>query len=94
MAIASGVAKSVRYKVEATYGTAPGASGGQLLRRVTSDLGLTKETYQSNEIRADYQVADFRHGIRRVGGTLKGELSPNWAFAIWSSFSGVGKGMW
>jgi len=76
MAIASGVAKSVRYKVEATYGTAPGASGGQLLRRVTSDLGLTKETYQSNEIRADYQVADFRHGIRRVGGTLKGELSP------------------
>lgn len=76
MAIASGVAKSVRYKVEATYGTAPGAGGGQLLRRVTSDLGLTKETYQSNEIRADYQVADFRHGIRRVGGTLKGELSP------------------
>lgn len=76
MAIASGVAKSVRYKVEATYGTAPGASGGQLLRRVTSDLGLTKETYQSNEIRADYQVADFRHGVRRVGGSLKGELSP------------------
>ena len=76
MGIASGVAKSVRYKVEATYGTAPGASGGQLLRRVTSDLGLTKDTYQSNEIRSDYQVADFRHGIRRVGGSLKGELSP------------------
>lgn len=75
MTLASGVAKSVRYKVEATYGLAPGASGAQLLRRVTSDLGLTKDTYQSNEIRSDYQVADFRHGVRKVGGSIKGELS-------------------
>jgi hypothetical protein len=76
MALATGVAKQLRYKVEATYGTAPGASGAQLLRRVTSDLGLSKDTYESNEIRSDYQVADFRHGVRRVGGNIKGELSP------------------
>jgi hypothetical protein len=75
MTIASGVAKQLRYKVEATYGTAPGTSGGQLLRRVTSDLDLSKDTYQSNEIRSDYQIADFRHGVRRIGGTLNGELS-------------------
>lgn len=76
MAIASGVAKQVRYKVESTYGTAPGASGAQLLRRVESTLDLTKDTYESNEIRSDYQVADFRHGVRRVAGSVRGELSP------------------
>lgn len=76
MALASGVAKQVRYKVEAIYGTAPGATGAQLLRRVESSLDMSKDTYESNEIRTDFQVSDFRHGVRKVGGSLKGELSP------------------
>lgn len=76
MTSASGIAKQIRYKVESAFGTAPGASGAQLLRRVTSDLSLTKDTYQSAEIRSDYQIADYRHGIRRVTGTINGELSP------------------
>lgn len=76
MTVASGVAKQLRYKVESAFGTAPGASGAQLLRRVESSLDVTKETYQSNEMRSDYQVSDFRHGVRRVGGGIKGELSP------------------
>src|SRR4029077_17518774 len=37
---------------------------------------FTKDTYQSNEIRADRQIADFRHGVRRVAGNISGELSP------------------
>jgi hypothetical protein len=73
---ASGVFKQVTYKVEATYGTKPSAASAQSLRRVTSDLSLTKETYQSAEIRVDQQVQDMRHGVRRVAGTLNGELSP------------------
>jgi hypothetical protein len=76
MPAASGVFKTLAYKVESTYGTAPGASGAQYLRRVTSDLALTKDTYQSNEIRTDQQMQDMRHGVRRVQGTLSGELSP------------------
>ena len=78
MVQAAGVFKVVAYKVEGTYGTVPSASGpvGQALRRVTSDLSLTKQTYQSNEIRPDQQVADFRHGVRSVEGTITGELSP------------------
>lgn len=76
MALATGVAKQVRYKKETTWGTAAGATGGQLLRRVTSDLDFNKETYQSGEIRTDYQIADFRHGVRSVAGTINGELSP------------------
>jgi len=82
MTIAAGVAKSLRYKVEATWGTAPGPTGAQLLRRVTSDLNLAKETYQSAEIRSDYQLSDFRHGVRSVGGAINGELSPG----TWEDF--------
>ncbi len=76
MAIATGVAKIVKYKVESVYGTVPAAASSQSLRRVSSDLDLSKETYQSNEIRSDYQIADFRHGVQSVAGTIKGELSP------------------
>lgn len=75
MAAASGVFKQVSYKVESTYGTMPSASAAQAMRRVTSSLNLSKDTYQSNEIRTDFQVADFRHGLRKVGGTIAGELS-------------------
>jgi len=76
MAIAKGVAKVVAYKKETTWGTAAGATGAQQLRRVSSDFNLVKETYESNEIRTDRQVADFRHGVRSAEGTLSGELSP------------------
>ena len=76
MAIANAVAKQVRYKVEATFGTLPGTSGAQLLRRTESSLDLVKDTYQSAEIRTDYQMSDFRHGVRRVQGNIRGELSP------------------
>jgi len=75
MTIATGVAKQLRYKAEATWGTAPGTGSAQLLRRVTSDLSLKKQSYQSAEIRSDYQVADMRHGVRSVEGGINGELS-------------------
>lgn len=75
MPTASGVAKKLRYKKETTWGTAAGASGAQILRRLTSDLNLTKQTYRSNELRADMQRADFRHGSRAVEGTINGEFS-------------------
>lgn len=76
MAIAAGVAKSVAFKKETTWGTAAGSSGSAYLRRVTSDLSLKKDTYQSEEIRTDMQVADMRHGVKSVEGSLAGELSP------------------
>ena len=75
MPIASGVFKQLAYKAETTWGTVPSASGSQALRRTTSSLDLTKETYQSNEIRTDLQLADFRHGVRSVTGRISGDLS-------------------
>mgnify|MGYP001567577292 CR=1 FL=1 len=76
MAIAAGVNKSVRIKKEATFGTAPGATGAALLRRVTSQIDLVKDTYESQEIVSTFQRSDFRHGTRRVEGSIDGELSP------------------
>lgn len=61
---------------EADTSTIPGSSGAQELRRVSSTLRLVKDTYQSNEVRGDRQVFDFRHGVRRVEGDITGELSP------------------
>ena len=76
MAIAAGVNKSVRIKKEATFGTAPGATGAALLCRVTSQIDLVKDTYESQQIVSTFQRSDFRHGTRRVEGSLDDELSP------------------
>jgi hypothetical protein len=57
--------------------TEPGPSGGQILRRVSSSLTLSKDTYQSAEINSHRQLSDFRHGVRRVTGGISGELSPS-----------------
>lgn len=76
MPIAAGLFKQLIYKTETTYGVAPGQSAAQVLRRVTSTVDLSKESYAANEKRTDFQIADFRHGVRRVGGQITGELSP------------------
>ena len=75
MAIAQGVKKVLSYKKQTGLGVPASGSGGQELRRVTSTINMTKETFQSNEIRSDQQVADFRHGSKQTSGSLSGELS-------------------
>jgi hypothetical protein len=76
MPIASGIAKQVRFKREATFNTAPGAASAQLLRNIESGINVEKDTYQSAEKRSDYQISDYRHGVRKSNGTIKGEISP------------------
>lgn len=86
MPLAEGVSARIAYKfyasgtitpgVEPAAATDPGASGAQILRRVASTLALSKDTYQSGEIRSDRQIGDFRHGTRRAQGNISGELSP------------------
>lgn len=82
--ISKGVAKVVAYKKETTWGTLAGAASGKQLRRVTSNFNLVKDAYESNEIRTDRQVADFRHGVRSATGSINGELSP----ATYADFMG------
>ncbi len=76
MTISKGTSKQVGYKKESAWGVLAGSTSGKLLRRVTASFNLTKETYESGEIRTDRQIADFRHGVRSADGSLNGELSP------------------
>lgn len=75
MPIGKGTAKQVCYKRESLWGTLAGAASGKQLRRVTASFNLIKDAYESNEIRTDRQVADYRHGVRSAEGSLNGELS-------------------
>lgn len=75
MSLASGIFKQVVIGEETTFGTASSETG-QLLRRTQSTIDLTKDSYQSQEILPSQQVRDARHGIRRVPGNIRGELSP------------------
>lgn len=75
MPIAKGTSKVVAYKKESAWGTLAGAASGKQLRRVTAAFNLIKDAYESNEIRTDRQVADYRHGVRSAEGSLNGELS-------------------
>lgn len=86
MPLSEGVQASLRYKfyasgamnaaAEPALSSEPGASGGRVLRRVSHTLNPRKNTYRSNEVRDDRQVADFRHGSRRVEGSISGDWSP------------------
>lgn len=76
MTIQSAVGVTLTYAAESTFGTAASAGGtSQVLRRVSSSLVPSKETFQSNEVRQDYQVSDLRHGMRSARGSIEGELS-------------------
>lgn len=86
MSLAEGVQTSIRYKAYATgvitantqpvSTVDPAVGSAKILRRVSSSLKLAKDTYQSNEVRDDRQIADFRHGVKRVTGGVAGEFSP------------------
>lgn len=76
MTIPTGVQTQVAFKEESSFGVAAGTGSGQLLRRVSFDLDKSKDTYESDEIISTYQVSDFRHGMVKIAGTLKGRLSP------------------
>jgi hypothetical protein len=86
MSLAEGVARSIIYKAYATgvitantqpvSTVDPAVGSAKILRRVSSSLKLAKDTYQSNEVRSDRQIQDFRHGVKRVTGSISGELSP------------------
>jgi hypothetical protein len=68
----------------------PGASSGQILRRVSSTLKLGKDTYTSNEVASHRQISDYRHGTKRVtGGVVSGEFSPG---TYWDLFQAVLRG--
>lgn len=76
MTIASGVGKYIAVSKEATWGVKPAAGTAKYIRRVTFDLGLSREQFSSNEITSTAQTSSSRSGTDNVEGKLSGELSP------------------
>lgn len=73
--MADGSRHSMRLIPEVTYGVTPTTPVFDIIRHTGTTLGLSKEALQSEEIRDDRQIADFRHGARQVGGDINIELS-------------------
>lgn len=73
--MANGSRHSMRYVAESTYGQTPATPAFKPIRHTGTTLGLSKESLQSEEIRSDRQIADFRHGAYQVGGDMNFELS-------------------
>lgn len=66
---------ALHYIAEATYGTTPATPAFKAVRHTACNLAMTKSTMVSEELRADRQITDFRHGTKQTGGDISGELS-------------------
>lgn len=75
MALAVGSLANVGYVQEESFGVTPPSPALKVFRRVQNSINLTKEAYESEEIRSDRMTADLRHGVRRVQGDVETELS-------------------
>jgi hypothetical protein len=63
------------YVAESTYGTTPGTPTLTPIRHNSTNLGLSKDTLSSEELRSDRMITDFRHGPYQIGGDVAFELS-------------------
>ena len=73
--MADGVGHSLFAVAETVRGTTPNDPALQTIRITGTTLGLSKDPLQSNEIRSDRQISDFRLGSNQVAGDINFELS-------------------
>lgn len=70
MTVAGGSLARLAYIAEVTYGTTPATPAFQVVNPTSHSIGLEKETFQSETIRSDRQIANLRHGVRSVSGDI------------------------
>ena len=75
MAFASGSSHGLRYIKEENFGVTPENPTMRALRHTSCSLVLGKDSFQSNELRKDAQISDFRHGNKKASGEIGVELS-------------------
>ena len=76
MPVAQGINRLLAFKKQSGLGVAASGASGQLVRRETATLGVTRETYSSNEIVSHQQHTGDVHGVAKSQGTINGLLSP------------------
>ena len=74
MAIANGAQHSLHYIAESTYGTTPSTPTWTPLPHTGTTLALSKDGIESEKLRGDRQVEDFRHGNKSIGGDVSSEM--------------------
>lgn len=74
MAIANGAQHSLHFVAEVTYGTTPSTPTWTPIPHNGTTLAITKDAIESEKLRGDRQVEDFRHGNKQVGGDITSEL--------------------
>lgn len=73
--VARGSRVGLTYGMETTWGELDTAATVYELRTTGTTVSLSKDSFQSNELRSDRQIADLRHGMFNVSGDINVELS-------------------
>jgi len=74
MAIANGAQHSIHFVPEVTYGTTPTTPAFKPFPHTGTSLAMTKDGLESEKLRGDRQVEDFRHGNQSISGDISSEL--------------------
>lgn len=74
MTIAQKISKQTVMRRQTSLGV-PGSATGQVMRRTSSIFKAPRDMFKSNEVVSHHQSTGSSYGMRKVDGTLAGELS-------------------
>ncbi len=85
MTIANGAQHSLHFVAESTYGTTPSSPTWTPIPHTGTTLGITKDGIESEKLRGDRQIEDFRR-LERLAARLLLSVS----LMIWRRWSITG----
>jgi hypothetical protein len=74
MTFANGAQHSLHFIAETTYGTTPSTPTFTPIPHTGTTLAVSKDAVESEKLRGDRQIEDFRHGNKTVNGDITCEL--------------------
>lgn len=85
MGIVVGTQAQITYVPETTRGLTPTTPAMKVLRTITRNINLKKDTLESQEVTISRQRSDVRHGFGRIDGPLQFQLCMT-AFDDWLAY--------
>lgn len=89
--IATAALRVLGVQEEVQFAVAPPTPNMTYVRRRSTSLAVSPESYSSEEIRSDRMLEDMRLGIRRIAGDIVQELSPGSSSLFFEALLG---GIW